>query len=264
MLKIIISFVITIISVICIISSIKMYKNSKTVVEKALYILLLFVYFVPIIIYVLDKNNIPTRLGYTTKIDVERWFNFIITYVSTIVGTVVSGFILVLITIKQINVQIDNNKNDKRIENSPILNYSLIENGNSNVKYSHNIFSKENGNVYIVRFVVENIGLNHCRNLMFKIAVDNEEDKEFSLNEKQSFLKKGDYVEINLNFHFDANKKKNRNICIAVYYEDMLHNKYEQTIKTRFSFSDQGEYRKRMKVGDLKIENEVLLKEFKM
>ena len=259
MIKIIISIIILIISIFCLIASIKMYKNSKTIAEKVLYILFLFVYFVPIIIYVLDKNNIPTKLGYTSKIDVERWFDFISTYVSTIVGTVVSGFVLVLITMKQINTQIESNKNDKIIENSPILDYSLTESNNSNYKYYHDIFLKEPGKLYMVRLKVENIGLNHCRNLNFKIIIDNKEDREFSLNNKQSFLKKDETIEINLNFNLDSKKKKNRNICIIVHYEDMLHNEYEQELKTSFSFLNSGDYKEKLNIGDLIIKEEKLL-----
>lgn len=258
MIKIVSYSIVILVLIICILESIKMYKKSETLVEKALYILFMFVIFVPIIIYFLDRYNIPTKFGYIKNLDSTRWFDFFSTYVSTIMGTIVSCVILVLITFKQIKVQIDSNNNDKRIQNSPVLDYSLFVANNTKCNYNHEVKLKEDGNQYHIYFNIENIGMNHCRNLSCKIIVDKEEDPEFFLNKKQSFLKKEEKVVLDLIFTLDFNKKDNRNIKIIVHYEDMLNNKYEQILKSKLFFNKDV---KRINVDDLAIENEQLIKE---
>lgn len=259
MIKFISCLVVLILSIVCICLSIKMFKSSKTIIEKILYLLLLFIYFVPIIIYLLDRYDIPSKIGYTNSVDISRWFDFISSYISTIVGTIVSGVILVLITIKQINIQIESNNNDKRLQNSPILDYSLKIANNSKYDYYHNVKLKENGKEYHIYLKVENIGLNHCRNLNFKIIVDNENDPEFSLNKEQSFLRKDNSVVLDLIFNLDYKKRNERSLTIIITYEDMLNNRYEQIIKSKLLYNDKDEYGKKINVGELVIEKEKIL-----
>lgn len=259
MVKIIAYSIILIITIISIYASIKMYKKAETITEKTLYILFIFVILVPIAVYFLDKYDVPTKIGYLNNINSNRWFNFISTYISSIVGTIVSGVILVLITMKQIQIQIESNNNDKRIQNSPILDYSLCVANDKNFKYYHDVVLKESGKKYYIRFKIENIGLNHCRNLSFKIKVDDEDDHEFSLNKKQSFLKKDNFVELDLVFNLDFNKEDERNITITAYFEDMLNNKYEQIIKSKLYFTKKG-LRKAINVGEVVIDKEKLIK----
>ena len=157
----VLSFIIIIfITIFSIYKCIKMYKESKSLVERTLYILFLIVYFIPIIIYYLDKYDIPTKFGYTKGIDTNRWFDFISSYVVGIVGAIISGAILILITLKQIRTQIDNNNDDKRIQNAPIFDYVLSNKITANCKYNHEIKLKEDGELYHVFFKIENIGLN--------------------------------------------------------------------------------------------------------
>lgn len=258
MVKIIAYSIILIITIISIYASIKMYKKAETITEKTLYILFIFVILVPIAVYFLDKYDVPTKIGHLNNINSNRWFNFISTYISSIVGTIVSGVILVLITMKQIQIQIESNNNDKRIQNSPILDYSLSVANNANYKYYHDVILKESGKQYHIRFKVENIGLNHCRNLNFKIKIDDEDDHEFSLNKKQSFLKKDNFVELDLVFNLDSNKKVERNISITVTYNDMLNNKYMQNIKSKLYFTRKG-LSKTINVDEIIIEQEKLI-----
>ena len=258
MVKIIAYSIILIITIICIYASVKMYKKSETVTEKALYILFIFVILVPIANYFLDKYDIPTKIGYLNNINSDRWFSFISTYISSIVGTIVSGVILVLITMKQIQIQIESNNNDKRIQNSPILDYSLSVANNTNSKYYHDVILKESGKKYYIRFRIENIGLNHCRNLSFKIKIDDENDREFSLNKKQSFLKKDNFVELDLVLNLDPNKEKERTITITSNFDDMLNNKYKQNIKSKLYFTERG-LSKTINVDEIVIDKEELI-----
>ena len=66
-----------IITVALIYSCVKLYKRTTSKIEKTIYIVLMIIYFIPIIIFLFDKFDIPTRIGYTSNIDTDRWFKFI-------------------------------------------------------------------------------------------------------------------------------------------------------------------------------------------
>ncbi len=77
---------------------------------------------------------------------------------------------------------------------------------------------------------MENIGLNHSKNINILIKVDEKEDRKFSLNGHQSFIKKNETVCIDL--ILTLNNNNHRKIIVEVYYEDLLNNKYMQRINT--------------------------------
>ena len=107
----IISYVIVIIlTVVSLKLGVKMYKESQTIPERILYILFLFVYFIPIIIYLLDRYNIPTVIGLANGVNTNRWFEFVSSYVIGIIGAIISGIFAVLITLRQIREQIKSSK----------------------------------------------------------------------------------------------------------------------------------------------------------
>lgn len=253
--------VIIILSIISIIFAIREYKKTKNVVEKVLYLLLLMIYFVPVIIYYLDRFDLPTRFGYANNINTDRWFDFFSSYITSIIATIISGIILVLITLKQISIQIENNNDDKRIQNAPIFDYILSNNLVVNCKCNHRIVLKENGAIHHVFLGLENIGLSHSRNIKFLIKVDNESDKKFSLNDYQSFIKKDEHVWIDLVFNFDENNRKPRNIVIEVYYDDLIGNRYMQKIKANFIISDNAANSRKIDITDFLIEKELLLED---
>ena len=231
MIKVLSYIIIIVITVVSIYGCVKMYKQSRSLVERTLYILFLIVYFIPIIIYYLDKYDIPTKLGYTNGIDTNRWFDFVSSYIVGIVGAIISGVILVLITLKQIRIQIENNNEIKL---------------------------KEDGDLHHVFFKIENIGLNHGRNINILIKVDDEIDRDFSLNRYQAFIRKEEFVWIDLIFRLDVNNENNRKIVIEVYYDDLISNRYVQKINANFKTIKDNSKSTRLDITNLAIEQEKL------
>lgn len=258
MIKVLSYIIIIVITVVSIYGCVKMYKQSRSLVERTLYILFLIVYFIPIIIYYLDKYDIPTKLGYTNGIDTNRWFDFVSSYIVGIVGAIISGVILVLITLKQIRIQIENNNDDKRIQNAPIFDYVLSNQITVNCKYNHEIKLKEDGDLHHVFFKIENIGLNHGRNINILIKVDDEIDRDFSLNRYQAFIRKEEFVWIDLIFRLDVNNENNRKIVIEVYYDDLISNRYVQKINANFKTIKDNSKSTRFDITNLAIEQEKL------
>lgn len=237
---------------------IKMFKKSNGLVERVLYIVFLIVYFIPIVVYYLDRYDIPTKVGYFNNIDTTRWFDFFTAYLISVVASIISGSILVLLTIKQIKIQVDSNNDDKRIQNAPVFDYALSNSITANCKYSHSIEIGEKGTEQHVFFKIENIGLNHSRNINVLIKVDGKKDRKFSLNGYQSFIRKNEFVWIDLILMLDMNKKTKRKITIEVYYDDLINNKYVQKINAVFELDI---YKKdKIVITDFNVDNEELIK----
>ena len=238
---------------------VRMYKKSNGLVERVLYIVFLIVYFIPILVYYLDKYDIPTKIGYFNSMDTNRWFDFVSSYLISIVASIISGAILVLLTIRQIKIQIDNNNDDKRIQNAPIFDYELCNDKNVICKYNHGVDIGEQGNQQHIFFKIENIGLNHSRNINILIKVDGKKDRKFSLNGYQSFIRKNEFVWIDLIFSLEREKKSKRRVTIEVYYDDMINNKYVQRINAIFDIeNDKNEI---IVITDFNVNNEELIKE---
>ena len=238
---------------------VRMYKKSNGLVERVLYIVFLIVYFIPILVYYLDKYDIPTKIGYFNSMDTNRWFDFVSSYLISIVASIISGAILVLITIRQIKIQIDSNNDDKRIQNAPIFDYALSNNLLASCKYSHSIEIGEQGKHTHIFFKLENIGLNHSRNINVLIKVDGKKDRKFSLNGYQSFIRKNEFVWIDLIFSLDRNKKAKRKVTIEVYYNDMINNKYVQRINAVFNLEN--DKNEKIVITDYNVDNEELIRE---
>ncbi len=121
--KIVSYIIVLIITIVSVIQGVKMYKESQSPTERVLYILFLFIYFIPIIVYLLDRYNVPTTLGIANGINMNRWFEFISSYIIGIIGAIISGVFVILITLKQIKTQIESNKEDRELK---MLQYLII------------------------------------------------------------------------------------------------------------------------------------------
>lgn len=245
---------------------IKIYRTLETLVEKVLYILSLMIFFIIITFYYFDRYDMPTRLGMANNINTERWFNFTSNYIIGLVGQIISGAILVLITLKQISIQIENNTDDKRIQNAPILKYNISNNSVDTL----NRFNLHNGdnhsNIYSLFFEVENIGLNHARNISILVSGDDiKKEQLFKLDDSQGILKKDDRIIFELIVNYDGKKKQNmKNINVLITYKDMLNNKYSQNINingeaTSVYGSQYGGYK--FNILECEINNETYIKE---
>ena len=210
---------------------VKISKSTKNFAERFLNILIEIVVIVPFIIYDIDRYNIPTKYGYTNYVNSDRWFNFISQYVASIIGTILSGGFLLLITRKQIKSQTDSNNEDSRLQNAPILKYDIT---NKKKECDYDEFTYEYGKPYNLYFEIENCGLNHARHLRFEFYMEGRKCIESHIRSQQSILKKDERIAFNLviNSVYDKeNTELNRKKAqIVVHYKDLLNNSYVQTI----------------------------------
>lgn len=263
--KFIVDIIILFFSICGIYYIIKSIKKAESFIEKVLILLSLFIYFVPATIYILDSYNIPTKLNIFNKVNMEKWNDFLVPYINTVVGNIVSGVILLLITHWQIKRQIESNNDDKRIQNAPIMKYDITNeyidgseqfflfNGMNKKTRPCNIFLK-----------IENIGLNHARHFKIDIHdIGNEKIKTYTIDSNQSIIKKDEKITIDL--IIDMEKKENSKIIkLYVFYDDFLKNKYKQEVILNISASEEYGYKYRgnkIIINSVGIKDEELIKE---
>ena len=237
----------------------KLYKKMNTFTEKALLWTVIIVFFSPVFFYLLDVFNIPTNIGMFNNTIPSRWVDFLITYISTIIGTLVSSLVIIITLIIQLKKQEKSNNEDKRIANYPIFDYEIVSGSIRLCKYSHNIKFKEQsyGEIF-TSFKIENIGLNHARNIKIRISVDDKKDEEFSFGGHQFFIKKGDTVWINLIFNkYNDTKITKNDVKIEVKYDDLLNNNYKQTISFILKTDSKNSFM--ATIEDVKVNNEILV-----
>ncbi len=237
MIKNIILIILIIISVYSLYYIISSLKKSKTSVEKVLWMVLLLIYYTPLIIYYLDRYNIPTKLKYIQNIDIDRWFNFISSYVTSLVATLLSGIILIFITKKELDVQKENNEKEcllnierekerKRIDYMPIVALRAIHDEDCAFD---SVIQLNNGtnNSIIFRIDIENIGLGVLKNCYLKIKDSNSKtDIVINITEKEVIPVKSLVDKYLLLF----NAKEYTELTTTIYYSDMFDNYYSQIV----------------------------------
>ena len=212
----------------------KEYKLTKTLDEKILFWIAIIVAFVPLILFYLDTYNVASRLNWVNANNINRWFNFIATYVSSIVGATIGAITLFLMTTKQINLQRESNKEDKRIQNLPLLAYEFSKN-----KITDNyceVFLRDNYKkiyyCYNLFLNVMNLGLNHATNVSLKVYDNDKLVSDYPLSYNQSIIKKDEslYIDFIFYFNYKNNRVNIKNFKIICNYTDLLNNNYLQEI----------------------------------
>lgn len=242
----------------------KRLKEADDLFEKCSYYLLIIICSIPLFVYYFDRFNIISKLGILKGINSDRWFSFISSYLSGIISTVLSGFILIWITFRQIKTQIKDSKDTKRIQNAPLIKYDF-----SDKKidfeleyYMYNPCYGDKVNPYSVYLELANIGLNHAKSFKFNVLIGDDFDREFDLD-YQSIIQKDNSIVLNLIFFFIYDKKGNNDVLINFIfkYKDVLNNSYEQNVKlfgtiTNTSGSQYGGYR--FAINNIEVEDEHL------
>lgn len=201
------------------------------------------VYFLVITLFLLDYYNLfslfyPIMSG-------DRWFAFLSSLIAAAFGSIISGIILISVTRKQIDEQNISYNNDKRIQNAPVLQYQIsdkVYDSNKNYYSDMNIeesnqrfisYGDDSYNIYNLFVSLENIGLNHARNV--KVVINdgvNKKNVENKIDDNQSILKQGDKYWFDFIFSYQyKEKRKNIPIKITVFYNDFLNNNYKQEIE---------------------------------
>lgn len=235
--------------------SIKMYQQAESYAEKVLDILFSVVWIIPWVILFLDKKNIPTWLGYAKGVDTGRWFEFISVYVTGVVGSVISGIVLWLITLRQFKNQRDSDSETKRIQNAPIFDYEVSSWLADSERDGMRVITKNKvGERQYIYFKIENIGLNHAKDVEFIINYGNDSTMQFALDYHQSFLQKEEKRWEQLLFNDDD--KNEKEINIEIHYSDLINNSYNQKVRIVFEPTNS----KTVKIKDFTVEPAALVK----
>ena len=230
----------------------KEYKSSKTVDEKIIFWLILFIFIFPLILYYVDKYNIPSLFKWISKGESNKWFEFITTYFSSIIGATIGAIALILMTIHEFENQNKTSKEERRINNLPFISYGfdLYEEYNATIFQELKAINKMSDKIFL-KIHLKNIGMNTIRKCYINFNSELiEKDKEKCIVFKIPVLKKNNILKITIkyqdvlfnwykqsvildinNISFDEDYSFIGNITKSVFDEELLDNDIELNIK---------------------------------
>ena len=216
--------------------------------EKGIYKLLYYTaaisWIVLIIIYSLDRYDIPSEMGWVDNINTQNWIMFLGTYLPSIISAVVGALFLIAVTVIQIEEnRKDNEKRDLenlRIQNMPILKYSFNSQNLSAGELENLIVSNiDAGRPYNFNIFFKNVGANTIKDIKIDFEADfvNSPTRIFGKNGIE-VVEKGEEKEILKVFSLKQQDKP-YNIILRVFYEDVMTNWYKQEIKIQYIATNQ-------------------------
>ena len=252
-------------------------KKSNSLAEKISEIVLSLVMITVLVIYYLDRYNIPSKLNLTMNINTQNWLSLIGNYITGIISAIIGALVAVWTTIYQIKK--NNEENDRRdrenlrIQNMQILKYNInAERRGTGGLSELLITNKENElqNVYNLNIVIKNIGLNSIKDLIvdFSSNIINNAIYRLSGNGVINPIEKGESIEINRFFSLKSSEKYYE-MFLNIYYQDVLSNWYKQKIIIKYGATnvfDQGGYKANVRfevkkeeiINEEDIENKVI------
>ena len=252
-------------------------KKSNSLAEKISEIVLAMVMAVILVIYYLDRYDIPTALNLGMNIDTQNWLSFIGNYITGVISAVIGALVAVWTTIYQIKKNNEeNNRRDKenlRIQNMPILKYDINTERKGTGDLSELIVTnKENelGNAYNLNIILKNIGMNSIKNIIidFKSPVINNSIYRLLGKNAVNPVEKGEVIELNKFFSLKPSDKYYE-MYLVLYFQDVLSNWYKQEIQIHYNASnifDKGGYigrlnyevKKDVEINENEIEKNVI------
>ena len=217
-------------------------EKSNSLVEKISYIVLAIVDSAILIIYYLDRFNVPTELGWNINVNTQNWLNFIATYITGIISAGIAALVSVFVTVYQIKK--NNEENDKRdketfrIQNMPLLKYDCVQGRNTSVELTQldtNI-EEDKGVTQQITLSLKNIGLNSIRKYYIKVESDILRHMYIFEIVKESVIEKGQ--EVILPFVLRLKTEQIYNFKITLYYQDLVFNIYEQNVLLEYELSN--------------------------
>lgn len=251
----------------------KLIKKSSNLTEKITYIVSAIIYVSIVIIYYLDRFNIPTQLGLNSNVDTKSWLEIICNYITVMLSAGIS--IIVTIGMTRYQIKKNNEDNDKRdrenlrIQNMPMLKYEITTTNiekNKNVDLEHLIISnceQKNASTYELFILIKNIGLNNVKRIIidFESTIVNGTYKVIGHNNIIS-IEKNEHESIYRYFSLERDKKYP--MKLKVYYEDVLQNWYSQIIDIQYDATSYNE--NSLPIGQVgyKVNEEKLISEKKV
>ncbi len=204
----------------------KEYRKSETIDEKGALFLLVLVFFTPIIVYYLDKYDVPSKLTWFSNIDLERWFSFFTTYISSIFSAIIGAMVLILMTIHQMDRQDKKDIEILRINNLPLLSYKISDNKGKASLENLIITDSNRKNFADFELKITNLGLSAVRKA-FIIFSSKENDNLASF-----WLADGGCIDKNksITIYKYLSIPDEYVINVTLYYCDLINNWYEQKV----------------------------------
>lgn len=214
-------------------------KKSKDNIEKIVGVITIIISNIFLIIYYIDRFNLPTRLKINTNVDTQNWLMIITTCIASIISAAIGGLIAFGVARDQIKENNKQNSENLRIQNMPMLKYEIKTEGSKDEKIDieHLIISNcedTSSRPYDLFISIKNIGLNNVK----RIFVDFESGM---VNGKYRILGKKSLISIEKNEtqqiyrYFDLESGKEYKMKLKVYYEDVLQNWYCQIVDINYN-----------------------------
>lgn len=207
----------------------KEYKASKTIDEKTTFWLIMAICFTPLIIFYIDRGDLPSKFGWLKNTNSDRWFNFLGTYISSILGATIGALALVLITIHEFKAIKENDNEQMRINNLPLIKYDFSIFDKYNATEFIDLYKKSFESLFIMVHL-RNIGMNTIRKCYINVnssIISSAYDYKI---DDQATIEKN--CEKNLVFKIPLASKNNK-IKLIVKYQDILFNWYEQEVEVQ-------------------------------
>lgn len=209
-------------------------KKSNDNIEKIVGVITIVISNIFLIIYYIDRFNLPTRLKINTNVDTQNWLMIITTCIASIISATIGGLIAFGIARNQIKENNKQNSENLRIQNMPMLKYEIKTEGSKkeDADIEHLIISNcedASSRPYDLFISIKNIGLNNVK----RIFVDFE---SAMVNNKNRILGKNNLIPIEKNEtqeiyrYFALESGKEYEMKLKVYYEDVLQNLYCQIV----------------------------------
>lgn len=236
----------------------KEYKDSKTIDEKIIFFLILFIFAVPMIIYYLDRYDVFSKLKWIQNTDSNRWFNFFTTYVSSIFGALIGAVALVLMTKHQMDRQDEKDEEITRINNMPLLTYKLTRNtGEVNLE-NLLITNCEKGKNIHFELTIKNVGMNAIKKSFIVFFLEDFSNPYCNSLENNGCINKNESITI---FRYLVLSNGKHTINVTIYYCDLINNWYSQNVRLDFEITDFSDSNGTIYLPNMIVEDEKLLKE---
>ena len=217
----------------------KNYKKCETVLERIFCVSMFFVVLVPIFLYYFDRYNVPTILTWSENVNTQNWLAFFSSYLSSIVGAVISSVVLVIVTVLQMNRTLketqERDKEERRINNMPLLEYKIFSNDDRNKKICRVDTIFETGFTCGINLKIKNIGMNSVRKSFVVLSSPEVKKSKCFEVDNQSCIYKEETKELKFLLILPDGEYK---FTLKVYYEDLLKNWYVQKVEISYIVID--------------------------
>lgn len=218
----------------------KQYKKENNNIYRMFYFVVGTSYFILVLIYNLDRYNIPTKFGWIENINSQNWLAFLSTYISSIASAIIGALFLIAVTVKQLEyTSKDSEKREQenlRIQNLPILKYSFDSENKLLGEGDRIITNAEGEDAYSFNLHLKNVGLNTIKSLKidFKSDLINNSMERMLGKEDLEIMEKGEEKEVNKFFNLTYSDVPYK-IVVTVSYEDVLSNWYKQEVYVEYT-----------------------------